>query len=57
MIAFGCLLLLVLPLMGLAVGGYIGGVDVALWTALAGFGVAVAVCGITAAALVKAGRG
>jgi hypothetical protein len=56
MVAFGCLLLLILPLIGLAIGGYIGGFDVALWTALAGFVVAGAACGITAAALVKAGR-
>jgi hypothetical protein len=56
MVAFGCLLLLILPLIGLAIGGYIGGLDVALWTALAGFVVAGAACGLTAAALVKAGR-
>jgi len=53
MIAFGCLLLVVLPLIGLSIGGYVGGLDAALWAALAGFLVAGAICGVSAAALVK----
>jgi hypothetical protein len=56
MIAFGCLLLIVLPLIGLAIGGYLGGLDVAIWTAFTGFAVAGAICWLSAAALVKAGR-
>jgi hypothetical protein len=56
MIAFGCLLLVVLPLMGLAIGGYVGGLQAALWAALAAFVVAGAICGLSAAALVKARR-
>jgi hypothetical protein len=56
MIAFGCLLLVVLPLIGLAIGGYVGGLHAALWTALAAFMVAGAICGLSAAALVKARR-
>jgi membrane associated rhomboid family serine protease len=42
---------------GLAVNGYVGGLDAAIWTALGGLVVAIAVCGITAMALVKARQG
>lgn len=56
MIAFGCLLLIVLPLIGLAVGGYVAGGEGAAWAAVAGLVIAIAVCGVSAAALVKAGR-
>lgn len=56
MIAFGCLLLIVLPLIGLVVGGYIGGGEGAAWAAAIGFAIAIAVCGMTAAALMKARR-
>lgn len=56
MIAFGCLLLIVMPLIGLAVGGYVGGGAGAAWAGLAGLAIAIAVCGVSAAALVKAGR-
>jgi len=56
MIAFGCLLLIVFPLIGLAVGGYVAGGQGAAWAAAGGFMIAVAVCAVTAAALIKAGR-
>jgi hypothetical protein len=56
MIAFGCLLLIVLPLIGLAVGGYVAGGEGAAWAAGAGLAIAIAVCGVSAAAIIKAGR-
>lgn len=56
MIAVGCLSLIILPLIGLAVGGHIGGLDAAIWSAVAGLMVAVMVCAVTAAALIKARR-
>lgn len=56
MIAIGCLSLIVLPLIGLAVGGYVGGLDAAIWSALGGLVAAASVCGVGAMALVKAGR-
>lgn len=56
MIALGCLLLIVLPLVGLAAGGYVAGGEGAAWAAIGGLAIAVAVCGVTAAALVKARR-
>jgi len=56
MIAIGCLLLIILPLLGLAVGGYVGGPHLAIWFAVVGFVVAVVVCSVSALALVKAGR-
>lgn len=56
MIAVGCLSLIVLPLIGLAVGGYVGGLNAAIWSAGLGLAVAVLICGIGAIALTKAGR-
>jgi hypothetical protein len=56
MIAIGCLSLIILPLIGLAVGGYIGGIDAAIWSALGGLMVAALLCGVTAMALMKASR-
>lgn len=56
MIALGCLLLLILPILGIVVGGLLGGADGALWAAIAGLVVAVGFCGLMAFALVKAGR-
>jgi hypothetical protein len=56
MIAFGCLLLIVLPLIGLAVGGYVAGGEGAAWAAVIGLVVAIAICATAAAALVKAGH-
>ena len=57
MLAVGCLLLVVLPLAGLAVGGLVAGLEGAIWAAAAGFAIALAVAGTAAFALVKAGRG
>ncbi len=56
MIAIGCLLLIVLPLVGLAVGGLVAGPEGALWAAFAGFGIALILAGTAAFALFKAGR-
>ena len=56
MVAVGCLLLVVLPLLGLTLGGFLGGPHVALWCAALGFGVAVVVCAVAGYALVRAGR-
>ena len=56
MFAVGCLLLVVLPLMGLALGGLVAGPRGATIAALAGFAVALAVCGVAGFALMKAGR-
>lgn len=56
MIAIGCIGLIVLPLIGLAVGGYIGGLDAAIWSAVGGLTVAALLCGVTAVALMKAKR-
>ncbi|WP_206362665.1 hypothetical protein [Sphingomonas yabuuchiae] len=50
----GRLLLVILPLIGLMIGGYLGGLAVGLWTALGGFAVAFAVCSLSVLALVKA---
>ncbi|GAM01505.1 hypothetical protein [Sphingomonas parapaucimobilis] len=54
MVVIGCLLLVILPLIGLVIGGYLGGLTVGLWTALAGFAVAFAVCSLSVIALMKA---
>lgn len=54
MVVIGCLLLVILPLIGLVIGGYLGGLAVGLWTALGGFVVAFAVCSLSVLALVKA---
>jgi hypothetical protein len=56
MIAIGCLSLTVLPLIGLAVGGYVGGLDAAIWSAIGGLAAAALVCGVGAMALWKARR-
>ena len=56
MIAIGCLSLVILPLIGLAVGGYVGGPYLAIWFAVSRLMLAVLVCAVTAMALVKAGR-
>ena len=47
MIAIGCLLLVILPILGLAVGGLIAGPSAARWGASIGFGIALLFCGIT----------
>lgn len=56
MIAIGCLSLIILPLVGLAVGGYVGGPHLSVWFAVLGFVVAAVVCSVSALALAKAGR-
>ena len=56
MAAFGCLLLLVLPLLGAVAGGWIGGAQGSGWGAGIGFIVAVAICGAGGLALVQAGK-
>jgi hypothetical protein len=56
MIAVGCLSVIVLPLIGLAVGGYVGGLDAAIWSAFGGLMVAALLCGVGAMALLKARR-
>jgi hypothetical protein len=56
MIAIGCLSLVILPLIGLAVGGYVGGLDAAIWSAVSGLTVAALICGVGAMALLKARR-
>lgn len=56
MVILGCLLLIILPLMGFVIGGYLGGVAIGIWAALGGLGLAVFACVIPVMALVKAGR-
>lgn len=56
MIAIECLSLIIFPVIGLAVGGYIGGLDAAIWSASGGLMVAALVCGVGAIALLKARR-
>ena len=56
MVAVGCLLLVILPLLGLAVGGILAGPQGARWGAFTGLGLALAVCGMSAYALVRMGR-
>lgn len=56
MIALGCLLLIVLPLAGLALGTFVGGASGALWFALGGLAIALVVCGVSVYALMKASR-
>jgi hypothetical protein len=56
MIAVGCLSLVVLPLAGLALGGVIAGSKGAVWAACAGLMLALTICGLGSAALIKARR-
>lgn len=56
MIVIGCLLLVILPIAGLALGGVIGGPGGARWGALAGLAVALLACGFTSYALAVVGR-
>lgn len=56
MIAIGCLALIVLPLLGLALGGFLGGPTGAKWGACIGLVLALALCGVTSYALVAAAR-
>ncbi len=54
MVIFGCLLLIILPLIGLVIGSYLGGLAIGIWAALGGFGLAVLACSISVMALMKA---
>ncbi|HWU01688.1 MAG TPA: hypothetical protein VN222_03015 [Novosphingobium sp.] len=56
MVAMGCIALIVLPILGLIAGLMLGGLNAGLWGAGIGFVVALAMSGVTALALVKAGR-
>jgi len=56
MAALGCILLLVLPLAGLTIGGWLAGPTGMIWGAGIGFAIALAICGVAGGALVKAGR-
>ncbi|TCM20802.1 hypothetical protein EDF56_102465 [Novosphingobium sp. PhB165] len=56
MIAIGCLALIVLPLLGLALGGFLAGATGAKIGAAAGFVLALGLCGVSSYALVKAAR-
>ncbi len=54
MVVIGCLLLFILPLIGLVIGGWLGGLTVGLWAALGGLVIAVAACSLSIVALMKA---
>ncbi len=54
MVALGCLLLIVLPLLGFMGGAYVAGEEGALWGAVGGFVLASAACGLAGYALVRA---
>lgn len=56
MAAIGCLLLIILPLVGLTGGGWLAGPDGAKWGAAAGFVIAAALCGVAGYVLAKASR-
>ncbi|WP_185928841.1 MULTISPECIES: hypothetical protein [Sphingomonadaceae] len=56
MVAIGCLALVVLPLIGLALGGFLGGPTGARWGAGSGFVLALGLCAISSYALLKAAR-
>ena len=56
MIAIGCLLLVVLPLLGVALGGYLAGPVGARWGGLAGLGIALLLSGLSGFALYKGTR-
>lgn len=56
MVAVGCLALVVLPLIGLAIGGYLAGPQGGRWGASAGLAIAVALCAASAYALAKVAR-
>lgn len=47
MFVIGCLLLVILPIAGLALGGVVAGRQGAEWGALAGLAIAMLVCGFT----------
>lgn len=56
MAALGCILLLVLPLLGLTLGGMLAGPQGMAWGAGIGLVVALVVVGVASGGLVKASR-
>lgn len=56
MVALGCLLLLILPLLGFMAGAYLAGTEAGLWGAAAGFLLAASSCAAAGYALVQASR-
>ena len=56
MIAIGCLSLVILPIIGLVLGGLIAGPAAARWGAAIGFGIALAICGVTGYAFARMRR-
>ena len=56
MAALGCFALLVLPLGGMMLGGWLAGTEGMAWGAGIGLALALAITGLTGGALVKAGR-
>lgn len=53
MIAIGCLLLVILPIVGLVLGGLLAGPVAARWGAAIGLGIALLVCGVTGYAFAR----
>ncbi len=56
MAALGCFLFLILPMLGLLVGGWLAGREGMVWGAGIGFAVALGITGAMGHALVKARR-
>jgi len=56
MAVIGCLLLIILPLLGLIIGGLLAGAEGVKWGAAAGFALALVFCGAGTYALFKATR-
>ncbi|GAA5055824.1 hypothetical protein GCM10023208_20020 [Erythrobacter westpacificensis] len=56
MAALGCFLLLILPMLGLVIGGWLAGREGMIWGAGIGFALAMCVSGIMGHALVLARR-
>jgi hypothetical protein len=56
MIAIGCLLLIILPVVGFVVGLSTGNETIAIWCAAGGFLIALAVCATSIYALVTSSR-
>ena len=53
MIAIGCRSLVILPIVGLVLGGLVAGPTAARWGAAIGFGVALSICGVTGYAFAR----
>ncbi|WP_181814737.1 hypothetical protein [Sphingomonas aracearum] len=56
MVVIGCLFLVILPIVGLALGGWLGGPSGARWGAGIGLGAALIVCGLSGYALARVAR-